>query len=251
MRTACGRVRVPHAVARVHKTSSASVSLGHLDSPGCTLCSVASDEFLGEGLKSLLESARLSYVEYAHQAHLPLTVPAQRPVIIDNDEGTGWQSGYEDLTISSAPQFIFIWTGPGEDWRQSCLDLASDLVGSYSTTLPFWSGGFAGPGLGVVGFASERPDFKDEPNVWAAQRIIVPAAVEYVTSLQNPDQSDPKLSDQITIQTLQLASAHTLQMKSWLPVYGFETADDQLTVGATTVRKLTPQERGALWSQVI
>lgn len=209
---------------------------------------MTSREDLAVAFADLLDRARLDYVETVTSLGLPLTEFIQRVAIVD-DSG-GWHTDWRSVEWNTARQYIHQWGPLKDNIRNDCLDLSADIVGTFASSLPFWSGGFSGISHKLLGLPPSEIQFSDEPNTWVACCIVLPAIVEYLRMLSSADSPDSSLATRIIDEALTLVTARDLRITSYFPVFGINMEDERLVSGDIVVRKLTPLERGDLWQHI-
>ncbi|MBV9856099.1 MAG: hypothetical protein JOY82_16530 [Streptosporangiaceae bacterium] len=209
---------------------------------------MASREALSENLVTLMEAARQEYAAYLKSNSLPFTSQHAQMIIIDNEDRNGWRSDFKDVTQSTADSYLPSWPGLQEELKHRTLDLASDFVSTFTSTLPFWANPL-GPYQNFLQLSNANPEFKSEPNSWIAQQILVPAMAEYLRSLESADTPNTDLANRIAAEAIDFVGSSKLRTRSSLPVSGIDMESDQLSVGDIVVRALTPRQRGTLWMQ--
>lgn len=88
--------------------------------------------------------------------------------------------------------------------------------------------------------------FAHEPVRWIDDNLLFPVRQRYLASLDSLAEGCRPLAEEMAESLLRLVTGDTVNFVTWLPIGGLRFASDPLQVRDVTVRRLTPQEMGAL-----
>jgi hypothetical protein len=205
----------------------------------------SSKDPLIEAFVQLLERFRIDYAQWASSNDIPFTRTDHQIIVIATSE-TDWQTTYQTAEVNTASYSIRNWGPLDTRLRDDCLDIAADIIAAHSSSLPYWVFGFGGLAEGLLSLPAEQIGFKEQPNIWVARYVVVPAAVRYIECLESANTGDSNLAQRIVGEAIELVSSKKLKMTSYLPVAGISLEEEKLACDGLVVRELTPRERGVL-----
>lgn len=204
---------------------------------------MADTEMVAE-LADLFEVAEHRLRAESYERRRPLTYPRIAMTVEAHDGG--WSSHRVEVQESAVRDLLREWDGGLQgDWVHAATELAERMVDQFAATLPYWYVPFTDFPELLMGASAFRGAFRDDPNRWLIDALIVPATVDYLEKLELTSTS-ARDSAKVVIEFLQ---RDYLTVDTVVAIGGISTTDDVVRHDDVEVRRLTPLERGALLSE--
>jgi hypothetical protein len=212
---------------------------------------------LQDKLVALFLAARSDAAKRLRTLSIPLTVPETQVAVARNaDDPNGWESS--DTIVQrnalAGPGIPFFQLAPllSRNTASEVLESASQVVNSFRDHLPFFSP-FEGKSWILVTAASDlgaspSPDFEDNEAEWTARHLILPALLEHLAKLPSLKTASKSAARSFASDILSVAKADDLCYKLTIPLAGVAVKSRITSPQGPTLRRLTPQEQGALIS---
>jgi hypothetical protein len=212
---------------------------------------MTSSDDLRSTIADLFEGIRSAVHAAGTREGVPMTQAIERTVVVRQD-GSEWTS----RVLTRDENMFPMWSPDAlagvasETLLGSILSVAGRIAEANSSTLPFWSPQFLRSPIPIPHPEAGQLTYEESPDAWAAERLVVPAAMAYLSSLPTVAERDNASLVAHVAQLLEVAGADCLRDRSVIAIAGVLTEADQLTSGPVTVGTLSDLEQGAILDQV-
>lgn len=213
---------------------------------------------LHDKLTTLFLAARSDTARRLRALGIPLTVSETKTTVARNaNDPNGWESSQATVqrNVLTRPGISFPQVAPllSHNSASGVQELASQIVDTFRDHLPFFSP-FEGNGWILTTAATDRgasssPTFEDNEVEWTVRHLVLPALWEHLTKLPSLRSASKSAARLFASDVLEVVNAGDLCYRLTIPLTGITVASHIISPQGSTLRRLTSQEQGALFSE--